>query len=78
MEPEQEITPLGRAIAVVSQLIVVALMMFLPAVAGSWLDKWLRTSFFGILCLAVGVVGGFYQLLQLTRTLANQQNKRSK
>ncbi len=63
MDPENGLSPTGRGIAIASQLFGVALVMFVPAVAGAKLDDWLGTKFCAVVGLVLGVVGGIYHLL---------------
>jgi hypothetical protein len=48
-----------------SRIIAVGLTMFLPAVAGSWLDTRLGTHFMGIAGLVLGFVLGLAWLVQI-------------
>jgi len=51
----------------VSRITTVALMMVLPGLAGTWLDKRWGTGFIGLLGFALGVPAGIWYLLQMTR-----------
>ena len=50
-----------------SRIIAVGLAMFLPAVAGTWLDGRLGTGVLGIAGLALGFILGLTWLVQLGR-----------
>lgn len=70
MDPDRNLSPIGKGIAIASQLFGIALVMFVPAVAGGKLDEWLGTSFCSIGGLALGVIGGIYQLINLVKSLS--------
>jgi F0F1-type ATP synthase assembly protein I len=46
----------------------VALLMFLPGVAGQWLDEYLGTRFLSLIGFALGLVAGVWVLLVMTKT----------
>lgn len=50
-----------------SRIMAVGMAMFLPAVAGTWLDGRLGTAFLGLAGLVVGFVAGIGWLAQLGR-----------
>ena len=50
----------------VAKITTVGLVMVLPGVAGRYLDQRWGTSFLGVAGLALGVVSGFWYLIQLT------------
>jgi hypothetical protein len=52
----------------VSRILAAAVMMFLPGVAGQWLDKRFGTGFLGPVGLAFGVISGIAYLLAATKT----------
>lgn len=54
MPRDSDISPIGEALGWVSRIMAIGLTMFLPGVAGSWLDARLGTSFLGLLGLAAG------------------------
>ena len=60
-------SPVGEAMAWASRIIAIGIAMFLPAVAGNWLDSRLGTGFLGMAGLALGFVLGLTWLVQLTR-----------
>lgn len=49
-----------------SRIIAIGVAMFLPAVAGNWLDSRLGTGFFGPAGLVLGFVLGLTWLMQLS------------
>lgn len=51
----------------VSRITAIGLVMFLPSVAGGWLDTRLGTSFFGLVGLALGFSAAVTWLVQLQR-----------
>ena len=51
----QGVSPMGDAFAWASQIIAIGLAMFLPAVAGNWLDARLGTRFLGPAGLVFGM-----------------------
>ncbi len=60
-------SPVGEAMAWASRIIAVGIAMFLPAVAGNWLDSRLGTGFLGMAGLVLGFVLGLTWLVQLSR-----------
>jgi hypothetical protein len=58
-------SPVGEAIAWASRIIAIGLAMFLPAVAGNWLDARFGTSFLGPIGLVLGFMLGLAWLVQL-------------
>ena len=56
----------GEAISWASRIMAVGVVMFLPAVAGGWLDARLGTAFLGAIGLADGFVTGLVWLVRLT------------
>lgn len=54
MTRDSQVPPIGEALAWVSRIMAIGLTMFLPGVAGSWLDARFGTSFLGPLGLAAG------------------------
>jgi len=60
-------SPVGEAFAWASRIIAIGIAMFLPAVAGNWLDARLGTRFLGPVGLVVGFVIGLAWLVQLGR-----------
>jgi F0F1-type ATP synthase assembly protein I len=64
--PASRRASVGEAFTWASRIIAVGVAMFLPAVAGSWLDERLGTGFFAIVGLAVGFTAGLAWLIQMT------------
>ena len=60
-------SPLGEAVVWVSRITAIGLAMFLPAVAGSWLDARLGTGVLGLLGLVIGFAAAISWLVQLQR-----------
>lgn len=58
-------SPVGEALAWASRIIAIGIAMFLPAVAGNWLDARLGTRFLGPVGLVVGFVVGLAWLVQI-------------
>ena len=58
-------SPIGEAMAWVSRIMATGLMMFVPGVAGSWLDARLGTRFVGPVGFAVGLGTALVWLVQL-------------
>ena len=57
-------SPVGAAIVWASRIMAVGVAMFLPAVAGTWLDSRLGTGFLGLVGLVLGFVAGIGWLVQ--------------
>lgn len=51
----------------VAKITTVALEMFLPAVAGAYIDRRMGTGYWAIVGVVVGFVVGMWHLLQMTR-----------
>jgi hypothetical protein len=51
----------------VAKITTVCLEMVLPAFAGSYLDRYLKTQFLTPVGLALGVVLGIWHLIQMTK-----------
>jgi hypothetical protein len=49
-------SPIGEALGWSARIIAIGLTMFLPGVAGNWLDKRLGTPWLGPLGLVVGFI----------------------
>jgi hypothetical protein len=60
-------SPVGEALGWASRIIAMGCAMFLPAVAGRWLDTRMGTGFLGPLGLVVGFVAGLSWLIHLSR-----------
>lgn len=60
-------SPIGEALAWASRIIAIGLTMFLPGVAGGWLDERLGTRFIGPAGFVVGFVAALAWLASLGR-----------
>ncbi|MFN9367234.1 MAG: hypothetical protein ACK6CT_00485 [Planctomycetia bacterium] len=60
-------SPVGEALAWASRIIAMGCVMFLPAVAGNWLDTRMGTGFLAPLGLVAGFVAGLSWLVQLSQ-----------
>jgi hypothetical protein len=56
---------MGEALGWAARIIGMGVVMFLPAVSGSWLDARLGTGFLGPVGLAVGFAAGVAWLVRL-------------
>lgn len=65
MPRDSHVSPIGEALGWVSRIMAIGLTMFLPGVAGNWLDARLGTSFFGPLGLVAGFSVGILSLARL-------------
>jgi uncharacterized membrane protein len=65
MADQQPRSPVGEAMVWASRIMAMGLAMFLPAVAGTWLDGRLGTTFLGLIGLVIGFVAGISWLVQL-------------
>lgn len=69
MVRDSDVSPVGEAMVWVSRIMAIGLTMFLPGVAGGWLDARLGTGFIGPLGFVVGLGLAICSLWQLaTRT----------
>lgn len=59
-------SPVGEAITWAARIIAIGVAMFLPAVAGDWLDDRLGTRILAPLGLVMGFIAGLAWLVQLT------------
>jgi len=60
-------SPVGEAMVWVSRIIAIGLSMFLPGLAGGWLDARLGLSFLGPLGFVLGFAAGLFQLVAISR-----------
>lgn len=60
-------SPVGDAMAWAARIIAIGLVMFLPAVAGGWLDQRLGTAFLAPIGLVLGFTSGLTWLIQLQK-----------
>lgn len=66
MARDSGVSPIGEAMVWVSRIMAIGMTMFLPGVAGNWLDARLGTSFLGLLGIAAGLGVAIFWLTQLT------------
>jgi hypothetical protein len=62
-----DVSPVGEAMVWVSRIIAIGLTMFLPGVAGGWLDARLGTGFIGPLGFVAGLGLAIFTLSRLSR-----------
>jgi len=67
MPPPSRGSPIGEALVWSSRIMALGLVMFLPGVAGTWLDTRLGTRFLGPAGFILGVSVAIFRLTQLTR-----------
>lgn len=67
MSDESRTSPIGEAMAWVSRITAIGLAMFLPGVAGGWLDARLGTWFLGPAGFVLGLGSALFWLAQLAR-----------
>ena len=60
------VSPVGEAMVWVSRIMAIGLSMFLPGVAGGWLDVRLGTRFLGPVGFVVGLGAAIWSLSHLT------------
>jgi hypothetical protein len=60
-------SPIGEALVWSSRIMALGLVMFLPGVAGSWLDGRLGTRFLGPIGLVLGFTVALLRLAQIGR-----------
>jgi hypothetical protein len=60
-------SPVGEAFAWAGRIVAIGLVMFLPAVTGSWLDNRFSQRWIGLVGLALGLATGLGALLKMTR-----------
>ncbi|MEI7863706.1 MAG: hypothetical protein WCJ21_13785 [Planctomycetota bacterium] len=58
-------SPIGEAMVWASRIMAVGLVMFLPALAGNWLDAELKTAFLGLIGLGLGFTAGLFWLVRM-------------
>jgi hypothetical protein len=66
MSRDSDVSPVGEAMVWVSRIMAIGLSMFLPGVAGGWLDARLGTRFLGPLGFVLGLATAFLSLSRLT------------
>lgn len=65
--PAADQNPIGAAMDWVARIVAAAAMMVLPGLGGQWLDGKLDTSGFTLGGFVVGLVGGMWYLLTITK-----------
>ena len=65
MARDPGVSPIGEAMVWVSRIMAIGMTLFLPGVAGGWLDARLGTWFLGPLGIAVGLGVAIFWLAQL-------------
>lgn len=60
-------SPIGEALGWVSRITALGLVMFLPAVAGGWLDRRLGIAALAPVGLVLGFATGLFWLVRLAR-----------
>ena len=65
--------PIAAAKEWVAKITTVGLEMVLPTIAGTYLDRYLRTSYWAVIGLVVGLVVGFWHLLQMTKAASGKR-----
>ena len=65
MSDDPGTSPIGEAMAWVSRITAIGLAMFLPGVAGGWLDARLGTRFLGPIGFVLGLGSALLWLAQL-------------
>ena len=67
--PPDNSSPLALGLDWVSRIMVVAVVMVLPGLAGQWLDKQLGTGFLVLVGFGIGITAGLWSLLLMTFAL---------
>jgi ATP synthase protein I len=70
--------PMVVALEWVSKITTVALEMVLPGILGTWLDHRWGTNFLTVVGFAIGLGGGIWHLLILTKTGNSKGSDRPK
>jgi F0F1-type ATP synthase assembly protein I len=74
--PSDDRSPVAKAYQWASRIIVVALEMVLPGMAGYWLDQQFGTKvLFMLIGFAVGCTAGVAHLVQMTRADASRTRR---
>jgi hypothetical protein len=60
-------SPVGEAMVWVSRIMAIGLSMFLPGLAGGWLDARLGVGFLGPAGFILGFAGGLWQLAAIAK-----------
>ena len=67
--------PIGEAFDWAARVMAVSLEMFLPGLAGQWLDRRLGTTFLTLLGFTFGLVAGVWHLLLMTRKTGRSRDR---
>ena len=65
MARDSDVSPVGEAMVWVSRIMAIGLTMFLPGVAGGWLDVRFGTGFIGPLGFVAGLGLAIFSLTRL-------------
>lgn len=76
--PDAAASPVGEAFAWASRILAIGLAMFLPAVAGNWLDARLGTRFLGAVGLIFGFTAALVWLVQIGNSVKPYRPKKTK
>lgn len=76
MSQSPEHSPVGEAMVWASRIMAIGLTMFLPGVAGNWLDARLGTQLLGPAGLVIGFSTGIFWLAQLGRQSQRRRRER--
>ena len=76
--PSDERSPIAKAYTWATRIMVIAMTMVLPALAGNWLDERLGTvALFLLIGLALGCTAAAFQLSQIIRSGSQGKSKRN-
>ena len=67
--------PIALAMEWVAKITTVGLEMIVPAIGGRYLDHYLGTQYWTVVGLVIGVVFGFWHLLQMTKVVKQDDSK---
>jgi len=76
MTQTPETSPIGEAMIWASRVMAIGLTMFLPGVAGNWLDVRLGTGVLGPAGLVIGFSTAIFWLVELGRQSRHRRNDR--
>jgi F0F1-type ATP synthase assembly protein I len=77
-EPPRKPHPIALAMEWVAKITTVSLEMFLPAVAGGYVDRRFGTNYWALIGVVVGMTVGLWHLLQMTKVKPKADGKRDK
>jgi len=75
-DTKQRRSPIAIGMEWVARIFAVSLLMFLPGVAGQWLDERFGTSILALLGFGFGLVAGMTALLVMTKSMGTKKNNR--